>query len=49
MSEQDIILQQACDEMDEAGIVILPETLAEHQSVYDLEACRQWIDDNCNG
>jgi hypothetical protein len=49
MSEMDIVLQQACDEMDKQNIVILPETLAEFQSVYNLEVCRQWIEDTCNG
>ncbi len=49
MSEQDVILQAACDEMYEQGIVILPETLADFQAQYSLEDCQQWIEDNCNG
>lgn len=49
MSEQDVTLQNACDEMDKQGIVITAENLADFQSEYDLEACKQWIEDNCNG
>lgn len=49
MSEQDIFLQQCCEEMDDKFIVITAENLAEYQDKYDLEQCRQWIDDNCNG
>ena len=46
---KDEFLEQCCDEMDAKGIVITPESLVEYQNQYDLETCRQWIEDNQNG
>lgn len=49
MSERDAFLQTCFDEMFNLSSVCTPETLAEFQSEYDLEACKAFFEDNYNG
>ena len=49
MSERDAFLQAICDSLYERGEIITAETICNEQTVYDLDACQKFIDENCNG
>jgi len=46
MDDIDIFLQNCCDLMDDAGIVITPESLTAYQSRYDVGTCKAWLQAN---
>jgi hypothetical protein len=43
--DREMFLQECCYELDRKGVVVTPESLAGAQTLYDLEACKKFIDD----